>query len=206
MGRRSMRGEIVEAALEQFHTRGFNAAGVKDITDLAGVPKGSFYNHFASKEALAVVALQEYGATRRLDELTDPAVDPILRLRRHFEFLRDEITSYGYARGCLIGDFGVEVADHSELIRDAVRLSLDTWATALTAALTDAHAAGRIPPALAALDAPTLARFLLSAWEGTLISVRAEQSADAFASFFTTVFDTLLAPSPAGSAAVTSSA
>lgn len=66
MSRRSVREEIVNAAVEQFHARGFNAAGVKDITDSAGVPKGSFYNHFVSKEALAVVALERYGESRRL--------------------------------------------------------------------------------------------------------------------------------------------
>lgn len=194
MGRRSMRGEIVEAALEQFHTRGFNAAGVKDITDRAGVPKGSFYNHFPSKEALGVVALEEYGATRRLADLADPDVDPLDRLRTHFTFLRDEIVDFGCLRGCLIGDFGVEVADHSEIIRAAVRASLDTWAAALTAPLTDLRTAGRLAPAL---DPSVLARFLLHAWEGTLISVRAERSPEPFASFFGTVFDVLLAPATA---------
>ena len=61
MARRSMREEIVDAAVAQFHEKGFNAAAVKDITDRAGVPKGSFYNHFESKEALAIVALERYG-------------------------------------------------------------------------------------------------------------------------------------------------
>ncbi|WP_052489446.1 TetR/AcrR family transcriptional regulator [Streptomyces sp. 150FB] len=90
-----MREEIVEAAVEQFHTYGFNGAGVKDITDSAGVPKGSFCNHFESKEALAVVALERYGVSRRLGGLADADVDPLLRLRRHFEFLRDENTGRG---------------------------------------------------------------------------------------------------------------
>ena len=39
-----------------FHTRGFNGCSVQDIVDAAGVPKGSFYNHFDSKEALGVEA------------------------------------------------------------------------------------------------------------------------------------------------------
>src|SRR5579859_3093885 len=76
MARHSLREEIVEAALEQFHAYGFNAAGVKDITDSAGVPKGSFYNHFDSKEALAVVALQRYAERRRLEDLADPSAAP----------------------------------------------------------------------------------------------------------------------------------
>ena len=76
MARHSLREEIVEAALEQFHAYGFNAAGVKDITDRVGVPKGSFYNHIDSKEALAVVALQRYAERRRLEDLAGPSAAP----------------------------------------------------------------------------------------------------------------------------------
>ena len=96
-----MREAIVEAALAQFHERGFNAAAVKDITDRAGVPKGSFYNHFESKEALAIVALQRYGEGPG-DWRISPTRpwEPVARIRAHFEFLRDEVVGYGNLRGC----------------------------------------------------------------------------------------------------------
>src|SRR5258708_20009274 len=113
MPRQSMREGIIEAAMAEFRAHGFNAAGVKDITDAAGAPKGSFYNHFESKEALAVVALERYGATRRLQNLADQQTEPLERLRRHFEFLRDEIVGYSYTQGCLIGNFGNEIVDPS---------------------------------------------------------------------------------------------
>lgn len=190
MARKSVREEIVNAAVERFHTHGFNAAGVKDITDSAGVPKGSFYNHFVSKEALAVVALERYGETRRLPELTDASVDPLLRLRQHFEFLRDENTVRDYSRGCLIGGFGIEMADHSDAIREAVRVSLEHWAQALAAPIAQAQKSGQVKTAT---DAKTLARFILNAWEGTLISARSEHSEDSYEIFFDTVFGTLLA-------------
>ncbi|MEW2382820.1 TetR family transcriptional regulator C-terminal domain-containing protein [Micromonospora sp. NPDC047707] len=191
MGRKSMREEIVTAALDRFHARGYNAAGVKDITDAAGVPKGSFYNHFDSKEALAIVALERYGAGRRLADLTDEAVPPVERLRRHFEFLRDEVVAYGYHRGCLYGNFGSEIADHSDAIRGAVRDSLDTWTTLIVATLTEAQRAGAVRTDLAP---EVTAGFLVNAWEGTLIRARADRSTAAFDAFFTSVFELLLAP------------
>ena len=189
MARRSMREEIVEAAVDQFHARGFNAAGIKDITDSAGVPKGSMYNHFESKEALAVVALERYGESIRLPELSDTAVDPLVRLRQHFEFLRDENTDRDFTRGCLVGGFGVEMADHSDMIREAVRLSLEGWAMALAGPIAQAQESGQVA---AATDAKTLARFILNAWEGTLISARSEHSEHSYEVFFDIVFDTLL--------------
>jgi TetR/AcrR family transcriptional repressor of nem operon len=185
-----MREEIIDAALEQFHTHGFNGAGVKDITDAAGVPKGSFYNHFDSKEALAVVALQRYGDQRHLQDLADTAVEPIARLRAHFELLRDEQVERNCTRGCLIGNFGTEVSDHSEVIRVAVLASLQAWTGLVAGALAEARDAGSVR---AGLDPATTARFVVNAWEGTLVDARATRSATAFEPFFDVVFGTLLA-------------
>ncbi|MEU3186668.1 TetR/AcrR family transcriptional regulator [Streptomyces sp. NPDC006923] len=189
MAQRSLRKELVEAAFQQFHTHGYNGAGVKDITDAAGAPKGSFYNHFPSKEALAVVALERYGSGLRLDELKEPTVDPLVRLRRHFEFLRDAQLDQQFLQGCLFGDFANEISDHSETIRKAIQVGFAYWTECLTAAVADAQAAGQVS---AGQDPSTLAAFLLNAWEGTLISSRTERSARAFKPFFDTVFGVLL--------------
>jgi TetR/AcrR family transcriptional regulator, transcriptional repressor for nem operon len=61
---------------------------LQDITEAAGVPKGSFDNHFESKEALAAEALAYYWAGvagRTLDLLDDPVRPPSVRLRHYFE-------------------------------------------------------------------------------------------------------------------------
>ncbi|MEU1199213.1 TetR family transcriptional regulator C-terminal domain-containing protein [Streptomyces sp. NPDC005813] len=189
MARPSLRENLIAAAVEQFHGRGYAATGVKDITDAAGAPKGSFYNHFKSKEALAVVALERYGATRGLDSLRDPAVPPLTRLRRHFEFLRDENIDADFNRGCLVGDLAIEVADHSEALRTSTRKSFEAWAEALAHAITDAQRAGDVSKAL---DSSTLAGFVLASWEGALISARTERSAKPFETFFTIVFGVIL--------------
>ncbi|AWW35984.1 MULTISPECIES: TetR/AcrR family transcriptional regulator [Streptomyces] len=189
MPRASLRENLIAAAVEQFHARGYAATGVKDITDAAGAPKGSFYNHFQSKEALAVVALERYGITRRLETLRDTSVAPLTRLREHFEFLRDENIRAEFQGGCLVGDLAVEVADHSDALRAATRGGLEAWTEALAVAVADAQRAGEVSKTL---EASTLARFVLSAWEGALISARADRSPRAFESFFTVVFGVLL--------------
>ncbi|MFF3257175.1 TetR family transcriptional regulator C-terminal domain-containing protein [Actinacidiphila glaucinigra] len=191
MARQSMREAIVDAAVAQFHAKGYNAAGVKDITDAAGVPKGSFYNHFDSKESLALVALDRYGAGRRTHELAEPGIPPLARLRAHFEMLRDETVDADFTRGCMFGNFGAEIADHSETIRAGVRTSLGVWASLIAGALAEAQRAGELR---ADLDTGRTARFVLNAWEGTLITARSGRSDEAFEDFFQMVFGTLLAP------------
>ena len=189
MARASVREQIVDAAYEQFHQHGYNACGVKLITDTAGVPKGSFYNHFESKEALALVVMERYGATRRAEDLLDSTVPALTRLRDHFEFLASDIEKYDYNRGCVFGNFGNEAADHSPAIREGLQTNLDNWAAAVTAAVRDGQADGSVPAGTAP---EVLGRFIVNAWEGAIVGERAAKDGSSFAAFFTVVFDSLL--------------
>jgi TetR/AcrR family transcriptional repressor of nem operon len=184
-----MRAEISDAALERFHSRGYSAAGVKDITDAAGVPKGSFYNHFASKEAMGVEALHRYAATQGFAVLADDSLPPVERIRRHFTFLRAQQEEHGYTRGCLYGNFAAEVADHSDVLRAAVAAGLDGWARLVATAIEQAQRDGSVR---AGLDPAVTARFVLNAFEGALLGARAARSPESFDAFFTTVFGVLL--------------
>jgi TetR/AcrR family transcriptional repressor of nem operon len=189
VARANMREKILDAAVDCFHERGYNAAGVKDITDAAGVPKGSFYNHFESKEDTAIESLRRYSAAGRLNGLADESIPPLQRLRAHFERLRDETASYEYTRGCMFGNLGAEMADHSEPIRAAVGQAFQRWSGLIATAITQAQRDGLVD---AGVDAQATARFILSAWEGALIYARVERSGAAFDAFFQTVFDSLL--------------
>ncbi|GHH29955.1 TetR family transcriptional regulator [Lentzea cavernae] len=184
-----MREQIVDAAFEQFHRHGYNACGVKLITDSAGVPKGSFYNHFESKEALALVVMDRYGETRHLDELRTPDTPPLTRLRNHFDALARDIVEFGYERGCVYGNFSTEAADHIPAIRDGVRAAFDLWAAAITATLREAQEDGTLTNAQ---SPETLARFLLNAWEGAIVGERAAKDGSSFAAFFTIAFEVVL--------------
>ncbi|MCD0484160.1 TetR/AcrR family transcriptional regulator [Streptacidiphilus sp. ASG 303] len=189
MGRASKREDIAEAALQQFRERGFNATGINDITQAAGVPKGSFYNHFSSKEESALEALDRYAGTLRFDMLAEPGRPPLERLRAHFEHLGRESLGSRFVRGCLVGNLGAEMADHSEEIRSAVRLGFDHWASHIRRVLVEAQEAGDLD---GALDTAAAAQFILSAWEGTLIATRAEKSGAPVEAFFRIVFDVVL--------------
>src|SRR5277367_3249297 len=85
MGRPNVRQKIVDAALKVLIEKGFNGCGVQDITAAAGVPKGSFYNHFESKEALGAEVVECYGRDNpRRAALADTSIPAMQRLRAHF--------------------------------------------------------------------------------------------------------------------------
>ncbi|MFD4668965.1 TetR/AcrR family transcriptional regulator [Lentzea sp. NPDC058450] len=189
MPRASVREQIVDAAFEQFHRHGYNACGVKLITDSAGVPKGSFYNHFESKEALALVIMDRYGETRHLNLLRTADTPPLTRLRDHFEALASDIEDVGYDRGCVFGNFSTEAADHIPAIRSGVKAAFDAWADAIGAVIHEAQEDGSL---VTTQGASTLARFVLNAWEGAIVGERAAKDGASFGAFFTVVFGTLL--------------
>src|SRR5215468_6021797 len=56
----NVREQLLDTGLQVLHERGFNATSVQDITEAAGVPKGSFYNHFESKEDLGAEVVSRY--------------------------------------------------------------------------------------------------------------------------------------------------
>src|SRR6516162_9493212 len=87
-----VRRRLLAAGLDLVHARGFSASGVKDITDAAGVPKGSFYAYFPSKEAFGVAVLEHYWSDIETRLLPILAADAPARQRvtRFFHALADD--------------------------------------------------------------------------------------------------------------------
>jgi TetR/AcrR family transcriptional repressor of nem operon len=164
MPRLNTREEIVQAGLKCLVEKGFNAVGVQEITDAAGVPKGSFYNHFESKEALGLEIVERYGANQKRREiLTDPTVPPLQRLRRHFDRITALYADSHFTRNCILGGFSAELANQSEAIREGLRKLYGQWTKDIEATIAEAQTKGEIANKTKAAD---MAAFLLDSYEG----------------------------------------
>lgn len=89
MPKPSHRDKLLHVGMRVVHERGFGGASVRDIVQAAGVPQGSFTNHFRSKEAfgLEVIALYLDQARADIDAtLRNDALPPLQRLRRYVLF------------------------------------------------------------------------------------------------------------------------
>jgi len=191
MTKPSAREKLLEAALDTLHRRGFNATGVQDIADAAGVPKGSVYNHFASKEALGVEVLQRYWLKSSEDVLPilfDRSLPPLIRLRRYFAALSERLGVEGYASGCLVGNFTAELSDQCAPIRTRLGQLYGEWTQALCRCLDEAQEAGSLP----GVDTKALAGFLIAAWEGAVLRSKVERDGTALAQFQAIAFTRLL--------------
>ena len=159
-----VRKRLLAAGLDLIHARGFAASGVKDITEAAGVPKGSFYAYFPSKEAFAAAILEDYWVDieTRLVPLLDGEGSAQERITRFFHALTDDHETADFLLGCLIGNLSLELSSNSEPIRAQLISVLERWGTAIAECLRSGDLGD-------GLDADEIASQLIEAWEGAAL-------------------------------------
>ena len=191
MAKLSVREKIVAAAAERFHALGYNACGVQEIVDAAGVPKGSFYNYFKAKELLAREVLNNYWAGAGLDILADKSIAPLERLRRHFQHIASRYKKFGFENGCLVPKFMHEVSDSTPLLRTDLRRQVARWTAMIAEAIREGQADRSVSNSI---DAETTARFLIESWGGVTGAMKLAASRAPIDDFFSVAFGTLLQP------------
>jgi TetR/AcrR family transcriptional repressor of nem operon len=189
MPRPSVREQIVEAAVQQLHRMGFNGCSVEDITTAAGVPKGSFYNHFKSKEDLALEVIGVYADAGPHEILAKADVPPLKRLKQYFAALAETFVASGYTRGCLLGNFAGELSDHSAAVQARLKAVFTEWVGLLAHPIEEAQRDGEIE---SKAKPEQLAGVLLSAWQGTLLRTRATRDPGLVKEFTSVAFGHIL--------------
>jgi len=169
------REALLDAGVSVVQARGFGATGVRDITAAAGVPQGSFTNHFRSKEAFGLLVLDRYAA--RLDAIMRETLDneqlpAAERLRSYFDRVAVAAAEAEWRRGCIVPDLAAEIAAHG----DALRARLCAVLAQQSARF---EAVARLLRPGDEQSAADLGGFLLAAWHGTLLRMKVERSSAA---------------------------
>ncbi len=175
---------ILAKGAEVMTRRGYHGAGMQEIVQAAGVPKGSFYHYFASKEDFALQALQQVyqpRLQRYAQALANPALSPRQRILGYYaelveHFSRQEKLEYH----CFIGSLSFEMAELSPAIGAEVDAILQRSADILQAGLEQAQGAGEIS---ADEDCRSLASFISSAWQGALTRLKVANNTRALEDF-----------------------
>jgi TetR/AcrR family transcriptional repressor of nem operon len=176
MPKPSHREKLLHVGMQVVHERGFGGASVRDIVQAAGVPQGSFTNHFTSKEAfgLEVIdlyysnALESMRQTLRSDELP-----PLQRMRAWIDNSKNRLNKDSMRNGCLFGNFTAEASDSSEPIRLRLVAVFAEIQAAVAYCLRAAVKAGEIAPAT---DCDEVAGFIVSSLQGANLLAKAQRS------------------------------
>ncbi len=171
---------------------GYNGASVRTISAAAGVPLGSFTNHFRSKEAFAAEVLDAYfvdltGVVNAT--LRNTTLPPLDRLQQYFQVISERLAADEWERGCLIGDLSAEATTQSDLLRQQLKTIFETWRAPFAECIAEAQSEGSLRNSE---DPTELAEFILAAWEGAILRMKTERSAAALKRFQQIIFRTLL--------------
>jgi TetR/AcrR family transcriptional repressor of nem operon len=152
--------------------QGFMATGIDVVLKQVGVPKGSFYHYFPSKEAFGHAVLDSYASyfSTRLDRwLLDASLTPLERLVGFVQSAKEGMAQYSYRRGCMVGNLGQEVSVLPAGFREVLESIFVDWQTRLSTCLKAAQACGELA---ASADCDELAAFFWIGWEGAVLRSR----------------------------------
>ncbi|WP_153912511.1 TetR/AcrR family transcriptional regulator [Shewanella sp. TC10] len=175
-GTQDTRAELIRSGLEQLTENGFASSGIDQILKKVGVPKGSFYYYFPSKEAFGQAVIENYATyfAYNLDKhLLDDSNPAIARIGQFVESAKAGMQRYGFKRGCLVGNLGQEV----DLLPDSFRQQLIDifldWQQRLSICLEVAKAQGEIAQNA---NCELLAEQFWVGWEGAVSRAKLVQS------------------------------
>jgi TetR/AcrR family transcriptional repressor of nem operon len=176
MAKPSHREKILAEGLRVVHERGFMGASVRDIVQAAGVPQGSFTNHFASKEAFGLEVIDRYLANGRevmRETLLNDALPPLQRLAAYIDTGKNRLNRENMRNGCLFGNFAAEASDHSEAIRARLVDVFNEVQRAIAYCLRAAIAAGELPETV---DPDDTAAFIVASLQGANLLAKVQRS------------------------------
>ncbi len=191
----SNREKLLTEGLRVVHERGFGSS-VRDIVQAAGVPQGSFTNHFVSKEAFGLEIVDLYSAAFNAEiaaTLRNDALPPLKRLRLWFQDTLDFLKQGDMQRGCLYANMAAEAIEHSERMRRRIAGAFRDNQESVAYCLRAAVEAGELS---ADVNVSDTAGFIISSFEGAILIAKAQRNPEPIERFIRVLFSSVLSPKP----------
>jgi TetR/AcrR family transcriptional repressor of nem operon len=171
-----LRTRLLDHGVALLIAQGYHGTGLQELVQSVGVPKGSFYNYFPSKEAFSAEVVAHYiepfiqqldGHLQRRDVNTEAA------LKAYFDELIEETERRDFKGGCLLGNLIGEIGDTSELCQTSLRAAVHRYRDKLREGLACAQQEGSFRKDM---DAKEMADFMVNVWQGALLRMKIERS------------------------------
>lgn len=174
-----MRQHLIDIAKALMAEKGYTAVGLAELVAAAGVPKGSFYYYFKSKEEFGQALLDDYFTTylQTVDALLAGPGNARERLLAYFDYWRATQASSAPEGKCLVVKLGAEVCDLSVDMGAVLQQGTGAILERLTQCVEAGHLDGSVA---AATPARVLAESLYQLWLGASLMVKVVGSGGPF--------------------------
>jgi TetR/AcrR family transcriptional repressor of nem operon len=173
---KELREKLLDQGVALLMEQGYHGTGLQELVRSVGVPKGSFYNYFPSKEAFSAEVVKHYiepFITQLDSHLQRPDVNAETALKAYFSELIEETERRDFKGGCLLGNLIGEIGDTSDLCWLSLREAVRRYRDKLREGLARAQQEGSFRKDLDAMD---MADFLVNVWQGALLRMKIERS------------------------------
>lgn len=187
MGGVNKREHLIRTGQELIWSKGYDLCSIKDITTAAGLPKGSFYHYFESKEKFALEAMDDFLET--FPENLPTGAISLDKLRQLIDARIESIIRIHFTRECYMSVMCHAVSDQEADFRLAVVAGIDTANQTMQQLLTQLHENQLINPAL---EVDELLEFVDFAWRGARLKAKMLQSDKPLRIFKKYLFDWVL--------------
>ena len=176
MSREEKKQEILDKSADIMYLKGYNATGVQEIADAAGIPKGSFYNYFENKEQFAIELMECYcqeGCDHMAKIFDMKELSPLQRINLMFDMMIEHFTrDEKFTKGSFIGNISQEMGDVSGAISKAAEDQYRQIAEHIKSILEEAKEVGEVSKTL---DVEKMADFILNSKEGAMVRMKASK-------------------------------
>jgi TetR/AcrR family transcriptional repressor of nem operon len=188
------RAALIKTGIEQLSLHGYHGTGIKQILDLVKVPKGSFYNYFASKEAFVAEIIGVYSEQllNLLDQYIDDSDESALdKIKTVYSMMLTKFSSQDCQQSCLIGSIAAEMGNQSALCQKAMLESVASSKIRIARLVQQAQVDGQIRDDISAAQ---LTDVFWATWEGSLLTMKMEGSIVSAKQVLYLMLDDLLKP------------
>lgn len=165
------REEALDAAMDVFWAKGYNATSVDDLQNAIGIQRGSFYFHFKDKRSLLVEVLAHYkkNIVEKRRALVRASPSPKEGIRLYFQILSKHLLDRKSNSGCLNTNTATELGFDDAEISRRLGLGMNEWKDFWLEILNKAKAKKEVSPDL---DIASTAQFLVAMTQGLNVIAR----------------------------------
>ncbi len=183
---------LIEAGAEVMIEKGYTNSGIQEVLSKVGVPKGSFYHYFQSKEDFALAIIEEFD--REFMEflqpiLNDKSLSPKERLLSFCNSKRECMRASNCRKGCLIGNLSQEMSDQSETLRQALSEVMEKRLDVFAACILEGQ---QLDEFTQSVNSRVLADLFSSSWEGAIMRAKTIKNLEPLDVFIQLMFTLVL--------------